>query len=143
MQYAGIEMIEMRVNMIFVCPDTAPFSNFHGHRARYDIARSKIACGRRIPLHEALAFGVDQIAAFAARTLGDEAARTVNTGWMELHELHVLERQAGTKDHTAAITRAGMRGSAGKIDSAVASGRQNDRLRSEPVQRSVLQRPCD
>ncbi len=43
--------------------------------------------------HEALAFGVDEIAALTARAFGDQAARAVNAGRVELNEFHILKRK--------------------------------------------------
>ena len=69
---------------------------------------------RRIALHEALAAGVGQIAAFAAHAFGDQDARAVDAGRMELHELHVLQRQARAQHHGVAVARAGVRAGAGE-----------------------------
>ena len=80
---------------------------------------------RRVALHEALALGVGQIAALAARALGDQAAGAVDAGRVELHELHVLQRQAGAQHHRVAVAGAGMRRGAGEIGAAVAAGRQH------------------
>src|SRR5215469_13749704 len=64
------------------------------------IARLTMSRGARsftvgVALHEALAFGIGQVAALAARALGDQAARAIDSGRVELDELHVLQRQAG------------------------------------------------
>ena len=48
---------------------------------------------RRVALHEALAFGIGEIAALAARALGDQHAGAVDSGRVELDELHVLQRR--------------------------------------------------
>ena len=108
-QHLRIEMIEMQEDVILGLADAAAFANLDRHRTRDDVARGEVLRGRRITLHEALALGIDEIAALASRPLGDEAARAVDAGRMELHELHVLERQAGAQHHAAAVTRAGMR----------------------------------
>ena len=55
---------------------------------------------------------------------------------MELHELHVLQRQAGAQRHAAAVAGAGMRRGRGEIRAAVAAGRQHDAVRAEQVQRA-------
>jgi hypothetical protein len=49
-----------------------------------------------------------EIAAFAARAFGDQAARAVDAGRVELHELHVLQRQAGAQHHGIAVAGAGV-----------------------------------
>src|SRR6185436_7799754 len=93
----------------------------------------------RIALHEALALGIDEIAAFAAGALGDEAARTIDAGRMELDEFHVLQRETGAQYHAAAVARAGMRRGAGSVGAAIAAGRQNRGLRPETMQRAVVE----
>ena len=60
---------------------------------------------------------------------------------MELHELHVLARQAGAQHHAVAVAGADMRRGAGEIGAAVAAGRQHHELRAEPVDAAVLQAP--
>ena len=98
-----IEMVEMQEDVILLRADAAAFADFDGHRAGDDVARGEVLGGRRVALHEALAFGIDQIGAFAARALGDQHAGAVDAGRMELHELHVLERQAGAQHHGVAV----------------------------------------
>ena len=105
----GSRWLKMQVNVILVRTDAAPFANFDRHRAAYDVARGKIFRVRRIALHEPLAVRVGEIAAFAAHALGDQHARAVDAGRMELHELHVLQRQARAQHHRVAVAGAGMR----------------------------------
>ncbi len=62
---------------------------------------------------------------------------------MELHEFHVLQRQAGAQHHGVAVARAGMRRGAGEEGPAVAAGRQDRLLRNEAVDRAVVQVPGD
>src|SRR3546814_3552389 len=60
-----------------------------------DVARREILRRRGIALHEALAFAVGEIAALAARAFGDEHARAVNAGRVELRsEEHTSELQS-------------------------------------------------
>ncbi len=128
-----IEMIEMKEDVVLLRADAAAFADLDRHRARDDVAGREVLGGWRIALHEALAFGIGEIAAFAARALGDEAARAVNAGRVELHELHVLQRQAGAQDHRIAVARAGMRGSGGEIGAAIAARRKDDERGAEAV----------
>ena len=81
---------EVQEDVVLLLADTTALANFDRHRARDQVARGEVFRRRRVALHEAFAFGIDQIAAFAAHALGDEAAGAVDTGRMELHELHVL-----------------------------------------------------
>ena len=103
------------------------------------IARGQVLGIGRIALHEALAQGVGQVAALAARPFGDQAAGAVDAGRMELHELHVLQRQAGAQHHAAAIAGAGVGRGAGEIGAAVAAGGEDGHLRAEAMQLAVGQ----
>ena len=141
MQQFGAEMLQMQHDVVLVRTAAAPFVDLHGHRARHDVAAGQVLGGRRIALHEALAFGVGQVAAFAARALGDQAAGGEDAGRMELHELHVLAGQAGAQHHAVAVAGAGMRRGAGQVGAAVAAGRQHHRLGAEAVDGAVLQVP--
>ena len=84
-------------------------------------------------LHEALAFGIDQITALAARALGDQAAGTVDAGRVELDELHILQRQAGAQHHGVAVAGARMGRGAGEIGAAITAGGEDDLVGAEPV----------
>ena len=83
-------MIEMQVYVVFVWPDATSLADLNCHGARNDVSRGEVSGGGRVPLHESLAFRVNQIPALAARTLGDQATRAVNARRVKLHELHVL-----------------------------------------------------
>ena len=72
-QHLRIEMVEMQEYVILVLADATTFANFDRHGARNDIARGKVLGGRCITLHEAFAIRIGDIAAFAARTFGDQA----------------------------------------------------------------------
>src|SRR5204862_7073143 len=109
-------------------------ADFDGHWTRHDVTRSEILGGSRIALHEALAFRIGEIAAFAARTLGDEDADAIDASRMELHEFHVLQRQAGAQYHGIAITGAGMSRGGREIGAAIAAGRQDSAMGAEAMQ---------
>src|SRR5688572_32835119 len=87
----------MQMNVVLVLADAAAFANLDCDRAAHDVARSEILRVRRIALHEALALGVREIPALAARTFRDQAAGAVDAGRVELHELEIFERQPGTR----------------------------------------------
>ena len=89
-------------------PDAAALANLDGHGAADDIARSEVLGIRRIALHEALAGRVREVAALAARALGDQATGAIDAGRMELHEFHVLQRQPRAQHHAAAVSGAGV-----------------------------------
>src|SRR3954462_2326453 len=86
-------MVEVQEDMVFLLADAAALADFDGHRPRDHVARGEVFRGRRIALHEALAFRIDQISSLAARSFSDEAAGAVDAGRMELNEFHVLQRQ--------------------------------------------------
>ncbi len=106
-----------------------------------DVARRQILLSRRIFWHEALAFAVGQIAAFAAGAFGDQNADAVDAGGMELNEFHILQRQAGTQHHRAPVTGAGVRRGAGLIDAAAPAGRNDRHVGAEAMDRSVFKTP--
>ena len=129
--------------MVLVLADAAAFADLHRHRAADHVARGEVLRRRRIALHEALALRIDEIAALAARALGDEAARAVDAGRVELHELHILQRQARAQRHRVAVAGAGMGRGRGEIGAAVAAGRQDRRLGAEAVDRAVVHLQAD
>ena len=123
-----IDMVEVEVDMVLVRADAAALADLDRHRARDDVAAGEVLGARRVALHEALALRIGEIAALAARALGDQHAGAVNAGRVELDELHVLQRQAGAQHHAAAVAGAGMGRGRGEIGAAVAAGRQHHRL---------------
>ena len=128
-----VEVIEVQVDVVLFGAHAAALADLDRHRARDHVARGQILRVRRVALHEALAVGVGEVAALAARALGDQHAGAVDAGRVELHELHVLQRQAGAQHHGVAVTGAGMRRGAGEIGAAVAAGRQDGLLGAEAV----------
>src|ERR1700719_1917349 len=142
MQHVGIEVLEMQQNVIALRPAAAALADLDRHGAGDHVARRKIFGRRRIALHEALAFGIRQIAALAAGSLGDQAAGAVNAGRMTLDELHVLQWQSGAQCHGIAVAGADMRLGRRKISAAAAARRQHDDLRPEQMQRAVFEPPC-
>ena len=82
---------------------------------------------------------IGEIAALAARALGDQAAGAIDAGRMELHELHVLQRQAGAQHHGVAVAGAGVRRGAGEIGAAIAAGGEDGHVRAEAVDRAVVE----
>jgi len=61
-----------------------------------------------------------------------------NASRMELHELHILQRQARPCDHAATIAGAGMGRSGGEIRAAIATRRQDHHLGREQMQCTVI-----
>ncbi|QTK80385.1 hypothetical protein AT6N2_C2837 [Agrobacterium tumefaciens] len=141
MQDRRIEVIEMQEDVVLVLADAAAFTDFHRHAAGDNVTGGKVLRGRRITLHEALAFGVDEITAFAARAFGNEAACAINAGWMELHKFHVLKRQSRTGDHAATVAGAGVGRRRREIGAAVTTSRQHHHLGGEAVNGAVIEVP--
>src|SRR5687768_4854242 len=95
--------------------DAAALVDLDGTRTVDGVARCEVLGIRRIALHEALAGRIGQVAALAARALGDQAAGAIDPRRMKLNELHVLQGQSRAQHHAPAIARTGMRGSAREI----------------------------
>ena len=131
----------MQVDVVLLRADAAALADLDGHAARDDVAGGEVLVGRGVALHEALALGVGQIAALAAGALGDQAARAVDAGRVELHELHVLERQALAGDHAAAVAGAGVGGGRREVGAAVAAGGEHHHPGVEAVQGAVVELP--
>ena len=82
----------MQKDVILIGANAAPFAYFDSHGTTDNIPASKILGRGRVPLHEAFALAVDQKAALAAHAFGNQATGAINTGGMELHEFHILQR---------------------------------------------------
>ena len=137
----GIQMRQMQVDMILAGADAAALADFDGHGARDHVARGQVLGRGRVALHEALAFGIDQIAAFAARAFGDQAAGAVDAGRMELHEFHVLQRQAGAQHHGIAVAGLGVGAGAALIGAAITAGGHDHLVGAEAVDGAVVEIP--
>ena len=134
-------MRQMQVDMVLVRADAAAFADLDGHGAADHVARGEVLGVGRIALHEALALRIGEIAAFAAHAFGDQHAGAENAGGMELHEFHVLQRQAGAQHHGVAVAGLGVGAGAGQIGAAIAAGGQDHRVGAEAVDGAVVQIP--
>ncbi len=117
----------------FCFPTPRPSRISMRHGAGDDIAGGEVLRGGRIALHEALALRIGQIAALAAGALGDQAPRAIDAGRVELHELHVLQRQTGPQHHGVAVARAGMGRGRREIGAPIAARRQDRHVGAEAV----------
>ena len=138
MQDVGGEVGELEVDVVFVRADAAALADLHGHGARDDVAAGEVLGRRGVALHEAFAFGVEEVAAFAAGAFGDEAAGAVDARRVELDEFHVLVRKARARDHGHAITRTGVRGRAAEVGTAVSARCEDGVVGSEAVEGAVF-----
>ena len=121
----------------------APFADFQGHAARDIVARGQVFVMGRITFHEAFAIGVGEVSTLAARAFGDEAARAVDSGRVELYEFHVLQGQTRASHHAATVASAGMGACRAEIGAAIAAGGQNGHLGVEHMDRAIVQLPAD
>lgn len=71
-------------------------------------------------------------------TLSDETASTVDTRRVELHELKILQGQAGTRNHRVTVTRASVRTRAAEVRSPVTTGGQDSLVCTEAVEGAIL-----
>ena len=110
------------------------YLDFLVHRAGHEVARCQVLQGGRIALHETLAIAVEQDGAFAAAAFGQQHARAGHAGGVELPELHVFQRNAGTCGHAQAVT--GVDEGVGRCckDTACTAGGQQGGLGFEDVQ---------
>ena len=122
------KVLQMQEYMVLLRTHTAPLVNLYRHGAANHITRRKVFGIRCIALHEAFTVRIGQIAALTTHPLGDQHAGTIDAGWMELHELHVLDRETRTQHHGAAITGTGMCRCAGKITAAIATGGEDNSM---------------
>ena len=133
----GPQVFEMQVDVILVLADTASLANLDGHGTADHIPGRQVLRIGRVAFHESVAGRVRQIAALAARALGDEAPGTIDSGRMELNEFHVLKRQPGAQCHASPVSGTGVRRCAREPRSAVAAGGENHLMRAEAVQSAV------
>ena len=124
----------MQMNVILLRPNTAPLANLDRHGAADDIARGQVLRIRRVALHESLTARIGQKPTLAAHAFGDQASGAIDAGGMKLHELHVLQWQARTQHHAAAIAGARVRRGAREVGPSVAAGREDRRVRAEAVE---------
>ena len=72
------------------------------------------------------------------RTLSDQATSTVDTRWVELDELEILEWESSTNDHSISITRACVRACAAEVGSSISTSGENSFVCAEPVKSTVF-----
>ena len=143
MQHLGTQMLKVQEDMVTFRTDTTTFADFDSHSATHHIARGQVLGTWRIAFHECFALRIAENATFTTCTFSDQATRTVDTSRMELHELHILHRQAGTQYHAATITCTGMCRSTGEIGSTITTGGQHNHMGTETMNRSCRHVDCN
>ena len=136
-------MLKVQEDMVTFRTDTTTFADFDSHGATHHIARGQVLGTWRIAFHECFALRIAENATFTTCTFSDQATRTVDTSRMELHELHILHRQAGTQYHAATITCTGMCRSTGEIGSTITTGGQHNHMGTETMNRSCRHVDCN
>ena len=126
LEHLGAEVRAVEQHVVLVRSGAAALRDLLHHAAAHDVARREVLDGRGVALHEALARGVAQDRALAARALGEQDAEPGEAGRVELEELHVLERQALAPDDADAVAGEGVRVRGGLVDLAEAAGREDD-----------------
>ena len=114
-------------------PQPRPFLDLLVHAAGDEVARRQVLQGRRVALHEALAVAVAQDRTFASAALCEQHAGAVDTGRVELPELHVFERQAGARRHAKAVAGVDEGVGRGSEDAPCSAGGQHDHLGLQDV----------
>lgn len=71
-------------------------------------------------------------------TFGNETASAVDTGRVELYELEILQRKAGTSNHSVTVTRTCVCTRAAEVGTSVTTSCQNSLVRAEAVEGAVL-----
>ena len=78
----------------------------------------------------------------SARTLCDETTGTVDASGVELHELEILQRKSGARNHGITVTGASVCTRAAKVRTAVTAGSEDGLVCAESVQGAVLHVQC-
>src|SRR5277367_2991515 len=102
----GREMLQVQVDVILLFADPPPLADLNRFGSADHVARGEVFLARRIFRHKPLALTVGEIATLAAGALRDQTAGAIDAGWVELNELHVLQRQPGTQYHGVAVAGA-------------------------------------
>ncbi|MNV10168.1 hypothetical protein D3C71_1006820 [compost metagenome] len=128
------QVVELEQDVVLVGTAAATFLDFLVHAAGHEVARGQVLHGGRITLHEALAVAVEQNSAFATAAFGQQHAGAGHARGVELPELHVLQRNAGTCRHAQAVT--GVDEGVGRCrkDAASTAGGQQHGLGFQDVQ---------
>ncbi len=111
----------------------AGFFDFPVDGSGHDIARGEVFAPV-IFVHERLAVGADEHAAFTAEGFADEEAaflRMEEAGGVELDEFHVGDGYAGTPSHGHAVAGGDFRVGGVLVDAAAASGGEDDAIGAE------------
>src|SRR5277367_5205233 len=102
----GRQMLQMQIDVILLFADPPPLADLDRFGSADYVARGEVFLARRVFRHKPFALTVGEVAPLAAGALSDQTAGSIDAGWMELDELHVLQRQPGTQYHGVAVAGA-------------------------------------
>ena len=136
----GAEMAQVEQH---VPVQAAPLVDLRLLGARDDVARRELHRVRRVADEEALRVLVEQVRALSAAALGDEHAGRRERRRMELHHLHVLQRDARLQRERHAVSRARVRVRRAGVEPARATGGEDHRLRGDRAQPAGDEIPRD
>ena len=136
----GAEMPEVEQH---VPVEAAPLVDLRLLGARDDVARGELHRVGRVAHEEALAVLVQEIRPLSAAALGDEHAGRCERRRVELHHLHVLQRDSRLERERHPVAGAGVGVRRPRVQTAGPSRREDRGLRADRVQPAVHEIPCD
>ena len=77
------------------------------------------------PYHKSLSLRVSQYAALSSTALSDQTTSAVDACRVELHELGVLQGDAGPERHCVTVSGAGVCGGAGEVRATVTTSSEH------------------
>src|SRR5690554_4991548 len=122
------QVIQLQKNVILVGTTAATFKNLQNHGTGHNVTAGQVFGVRSITLHEALAFGVDQVTTLTPATFSYQNTGTVDTGRVELPHFHVLNRVAGTQRHADTVTGVDQGVGGGRVNTSGTAGSQDRSL---------------
>jgi len=131
------QVVQVQVDVIAFGANTTSLEDFHGHGAGDNITGGEILSSRGVSLHETFSVLVSEDTTLTTATFSYEATSTINTGRVELNELGVLDREAGSSNHTTTVTSAGVGGGAALVGSTVPTGGEHSLVGTHTMDGSV------
>ena len=126
-------MGQVQQHIVFVGSAAAAFTHLIRHCTSHNIAGSQVFNGGCIAFHETLTVRVTQDATLTAGAFRHQNTQPGQPGGVELHEFHVLQRQAATQGDCHTVTGEGVRVRGGLEDLAAAAGGEHHRFCLEDV----------
>lgn len=137
------QVVELQVNVVLLWAYASALVDLDGHRPRDNVSTGQILGGWRVSLHESLTFAVDEDSSLASAALGDQATSAENTGWVELHKLHVHVGESGSVEHGHSVSGTSVCRSTTLPGSAVTASGEHGVVASESVEATVFHAQSD